>query len=581
MLFDPARRRTLGLLGGFALLNLPGCCQQTRPFPTSRITEDPDPKLIRSAFLRPKPTPHSHKPYKYCIDTHTHFFNASDVNVKGYLEGPVAHSIYSKGLRAFLIGMAPIIEELTWLAPEAAAEYEWVAAKATSMQLMSPQDQDESLNDAVQQHRDRIAEQLYSRMRVSKLQEMYMQLEHPQRGVQIQGVVPAKRQFTLESIRGALDPAARHARSLQMFGRQPPPAAESADSGGVIEFAGYMLSHRWMNLLTYKQFFTDDSGSFGIDAAFGSLVDFDYWLDNPPRSSRQDQVKIQSLLSLVSGGYMLPLVSYNPWTDIMRGGESLQLVKDAVLNRGFIGVKIYPPMGYFPYGNRSLEGTIETGKPRPNLDDLDNRLEALFSFCMDAKVPVMAHAGESMGRDDPSDGFGGPDGWRELLRQFRGKGAPIVDAAHFGGDSPKETENGDSGTVWPKQLAQLMVNEPNATELYGDLGYWTALRHCGELKDTDCKLSLQRITDALAVFPQLTGRIMYGTDWFMMSKEVGWQSYAEELAHGLSGTLPADRFFYWNAVQCFGLGANGENRERLNAWLSGVPGGLPAWLTNA
>jgi hypothetical protein len=185
-----------------------------------------------------------------------------------------------------------------------------------------------------------------------------------------------------------------------------------------------------------------------------------------------------------------------------------------------------------------------------------------------------------MGRDEPSDGFGGPQGWSKLLERFKNEGAPIINAAHFGGDLAKPVDGNGEEHQWPKAFASLMA-ESNGTAFYGDLGYWTALRRCGVQDDNDCKASLARIRAAQAAFPRLAERVMYGSDWMMMSREVLWQSYAVDLARALSDVLPAERVFYRNAVECFGLVKNGQNRRRVDERLAGIPGGSPEWLRSA
>src|SRR5262249_42628637 len=143
------------------------------------------------------------------------------------------------------------------------------------------------------------------------------------------GVALPKDRSFVDTVSTAIDPRKRQARRRQIYGDKPS-AANANDPGGYLEFIGHMLSYRFMNIRDYQEFYTEADGVPGIDAVFNALVDFDYWLDCPTESSREDQVKVQSFLSLLSGGYMLPLVSYNPWTDIERKDASLNLVKMAI-----------------------------------------------------------------------------------------------------------------------------------------------------------------------------------------------------------------------------------------------------------
>jgi len=83
-----SRRTALGLLGAASASVAAGCCS-LRGFPSDTIAGDP--ALNLGTPLRPVKAP-SNGEYRH-IDVHAHFFNASDVTVKGYLEGPVAHDM--------------------------------------------------------------------------------------------------------------------------------------------------------------------------------------------------------------------------------------------------------------------------------------------------------------------------------------------------------------------------------------------------------------------------------------------------------------------------------------------------------
>ena len=72
---------------------------------------------------------------------------------------------------------------------------------------------------------------------------------------------------------------------------------------------------------------------------------------------------------------------------------------------------------------------------------------------------------------------------------------------------------------------------------------------------------------------------MYGTDWLMISKEPNWPSYPHDLAVALKGTVDLNRFFYDNAIACFGLGRNGGQRRRIVDRFGEA--NLPDWLARA
>ena len=102
----------------------------------------------------------------------------------------------------------------------------------------------------------------------------------------------------------------------------------------------------------------------------GSLVDFDRWLERRPRSAHDDQIELHDLLARLHGGaFLRPIAAYNPWTDIVENGAGLERVVRAVRDRGFVGVKIYPPTGFMPAANATTP--VQTKKRRPDLTRLD------------------------------------------------------------------------------------------------------------------------------------------------------------------------------------------------------------------
>ena len=561
--FNQGRRDSIKYLSTLGTMGLSGCCFNIRPNP--KINEN----NLRAAdnelrILAPDSIKKQSRSPKYCIDAHAHLFNASDVNVKGYLEGPVANSMESETLRKLVKALAIVVEAIADIAPTAAQEYDDLNTLVAGLgAFRSTKQRTTTLYSRLQSKRDQVAQELFNEMVKKKTDVLYLQALdefYAKSGLRLK----SKPTFTLEMVRDAVEPETRQ-RKLRSLDTQKTATRLSQDPGGVLEFIGHMLTDRWGNLLTYQKYYTSDPGSFGVDAVFSSLVDFDYWLDCIPPSARSDQVKLHSRLSLLSGGYMLPLVAYNPWTDIKHDNGSLQLVKDAINKYGFIGVKIYPPNGFYAYGNETINNA--TKQDRPNLKALDKKLEEMFGWCADNRVPVMAHTAQSMGSDNDANLFGGPEGWRALLYKFSNQqNVPIINAGHFGGD--------ESGNNWTTEFGKMMKTS-SGKHVYADVGYWDGLERC---QSKDC-LPIKRIKSALTASDNIAKhRIMYGTDWLMSSKEAGWPDYPFHLQQQIKDLLPTERFFYQNALDCFGLNKGGAQREKIEKIFERQPGGLPHWM---
>jgi predicted TIM-barrel fold metal-dependent hydrolase len=558
-----------------AASGLAGCC--CRGAPISQIQAPPPNPAGLTPILKPLRMSTAPKPggIKYCLDAHTHFFNASDINAKGYFDGGVVRDYVPGPLQDFARAMSPLIDKLTEAAPTAREEFDLLLDRSRSPRFATLSNQ-HPLQSVADAHRAKIAGVIAKAMHDNKLDVEFLRLRTSQ--AQRFGLsLPTNRSETFDAtILNVIDHQQRRRRQLELSA-QASNVSQADDPGGIVEFIGHMLSYRFMNIRDYQQFYTEDNQFPGIDGVFNALVDFDLWLDCPTESSREDQVKVQSLLSLLSGGYMLPLVSYNPWTDIAHDGASLDLVKRAIAQYGFVGAKIYPSNGFFAYGNSYLWTQVKTSQRHPDLVELDKRLLAMFEWCATNNVPVMAHGDESMGADSGADEFGGPKGWTALLDKMRGATPPIINIGHFGGDVPPP---GHTDNHWPAEIAALF-DRVDGRRVYVDLGFWTALCTCGTPKPDDLKTAIGRLKGVLGSQPEAANRIMYGSDWYMISTQEGWETYARDLMVQLAPLLPPERLFYQNVIDCYGLGRGGAQRDRVLAFFSGVAGGPPNWLTDA
>lgn len=526
---EAGRRRVLGLLAAGSLVGISGCCSM-RPFATPLIAGDVP---TVGSPLKPTVRKSSGAP-KLCIDAHTHFFNGTDVPVKGYLAGPVAHDM-PPPLRALLEALAPLADALAGLAPTASDEYRDLLQRfgksSSGVSALSI--------DAVANERRTLSKNFYQIVRGTDFERQYNAIKSAQRP-ETKSLLAAHEQNPLngDSLLQAMNAGGTtNDKKLLSFTQRRAVAAEPY-ADGVLAFVGHMLSPRWHNLRDYADAYSSGPDAFGIDYALDALVDFDGWLDCPPRSAPDDQVKLHQLLSSLSGGYMRPLVAYNPWTDVRTSGEALKRVRDAVTNRGFVGVKIYPPNGFYAYGNVSRTGAPTIG---PSFAELDRVLGNLWDLCAELNVPVMAHTNDSSGKDSQFDQLGGPAGWRALLARFDGKSSPRVNLGHFGGDSGANT--------WTQEFADLMTR-PNGSQIYADTGYWSELR-CRDADAASCKDAKTRLATALQR-PGVNKRLMYGTDWFMLSRERDWADYPFEIAAAMQGQqLAVADFFGLNASRCF------------------------------
>lgn len=520
---------------------------------------------LAPARVQPKTLP-------LAFDVHAHLFNASDVPVAGYLAGPVAHS-WPPLLRNAARTAAPFVERLAQRFPiSCGEEMDELRKLLTQARGMVPAMAAETLRSQV----DANAQARLGEIEAVLVRELPRSTfgraldEADRRSRAAVGLAAAARPLSRDPERIGQALRSGRAGPVPDAATKSGQAALGGDAAGVLAFVGNMLSLRHHNLRSFQRGYTETDSAFGIDACFASLVDFDYWLGcDRTASSMRDQVLLHEQLALLSGGYVLPVAPYNPWTDIERDGESLRTVQWAVREHGFVGVKIYPPMGFQPLGNEK----IDSRRRRPSLAQLDRRLEALYAWCEAEQVPVMAHTGHSMGRDNAHDGLSAPVWWDRVVSRFPGL---RVNAGHFGGDYHAGSED------WPRQFVKLMGTE-RGSRFYADLGF------ADGLFDPKSK-AYARTAGFLAGSVAGNGsasvhsRIMYGSDWLMLSRLPRWAEYAHAVERFVRSVQGVDHdaalraVFFDSAARCFGLHQGEAARMRLERFYraAGLP--APVWM---
>jgi hypothetical protein len=78
-------------------------------------------------------------------------------------------------------------------------------------------------------------------------------------------------------------------------------------------------------------------------------------------------------MHILSGGRVHGFVPFCPLCAVVHRSsqpladwDPLELVQNAIQNKGFMGVKLYPPVGFAPYGNKLLDAACESSNPCPD-----------------------------------------------------------------------------------------------------------------------------------------------------------------------------------------------------------------------
>jgi predicted TIM-barrel fold metal-dependent hydrolase len=350
--------------------------------------------------------------------------------------------------------------------------------------------------------------------------------------------------------------------------------------GGILASA---TNYRLHNALALMELYPE------TDLFVPAMVDMDAHLDDRSPVTPRQQIDLMEYIFVITGGRFHGYVAFDPLRQVRyneerpNDGETplspLNIVKRAVMEQGFVGVKLYPPMGFRPIGNDALANC--QGIPRL-ASKYDAVLRRLFDWCAQERVPLITHCNDSNhadvydDADSPCQQLGTPGQWAELLKKYADKpGRLKVGLGHFGRMDlhsrvwlrlqRARKEN------WP-DLAKLEgVHQTNGIEagefldalkahpdaLFADLSNYATLGD-DELRE-DFRPKIAELMSAKGLGRQL----MYGTDWFMTSQ--GGDSYLANMRK----TLPASdypAFYGGNAARFLGLARGERTRLRLEAF---------------
>ncbi len=391
------------------------------------------------------------------------------------------------------------------------------------------------------------------------------------------------------------------------------------DHRGTVRFLLCMSRTRLENFLDLRSSFRITStGGAAVRPTFfvPALVDFDFWINGPyirepnkPRKRRasvnqksfiqgkrgqlrrvesieddaaiirqrtvlRDQMLLMGKLSATYPGEVQAFFPFCPWRQVhyehigAARSAPLALLETAIEKHGFIGVKLYPAMGFRPWNNEKADDvqSIETGAfPKQLYEDsrfnyvgtdrpsgqaekrwrfsldrefgrrLDDVLARLYRYCLDQNLPILVHAAPS----NSSGGYdyidwqdknrpvrhnlfaekGAIEYWNKLLQHNNGEFSFLrLNLGHSGFDN----------SAWRIQLVHALKTFDH---VYADLSYFenmlgseTNANAC-DYADRSGPLRGQLVSDS-----SLWRKLMYGSDWYMMVRESNHKNYLDILA---------------------------------------------------
>jgi predicted TIM-barrel fold metal-dependent hydrolase len=510
------------------------------------------------------------------IDVHAHIFNGGDLQIRQFLSQTVVGR--DSELFPLVDGMGSILQRLAWhFAPNAAAERQALGLYAKKLKGCSGSEQQKTLaSEALQQG--------YGIGR-RELRTAADALAKQPEGAAVLG--PKEEQAGLGAAIYALPPSFEdfenlRADSASVLGSQP-------TFTGYIQFVLHHFYYRHVNAIDYLT--TYGRGPRKVDLVVACMVDYDYWLarGSPTSTPLPDQIDLMRQISVLLAGRLHGFVPFCPFREMMTQdasgiGDSMRLVMRAIGECGFIGVKLYPPMGFAPWGNAGKTVWRNKSTLLPAAADplfgkrLDQAMERLFVYCETNDVPIMAHTNHSNGPYEEFKDLAGSGYWKLALAKFPGL---RVSFGHLG-DTDIEDHNGKQS----RPFLELMSKAAGAP---GEHAFADSSYFAGAL------MNQQRMRDTLHTL--YTGnkrimleRMMYGTDWTMILPQKNADRYLREFIQviariealepgiGARNTTLSNAFFSRNAVEFLGLQPNRGNRRRLDAFYEHNNVVRPDWM---
>jgi predicted TIM-barrel fold metal-dependent hydrolase len=228
------------------------------------------------------------------------------------------------------------------------------------------------------------------------------------------------------------------------------------------------------------------------------------------RTGFDEQKWMMMALTAMEKGRIMPFFAYDP-----RSG-SVDAVKTAIERDGFVGVKLYPPLGFKPCGNDDHE--------------VEANLEDLYAYCAAGRpspIPITAHCSWSDGvysnREAPGVScckdyyrdLAHPAHWAKVLEKH---GNLKLNLAHFGGAGEWERRALSPSAAamdrnWAAPIIRLMRDYEH---VYTDLSFH------GNLAGRNGDAYAQALREAIR---GLEDRVLLGSDWYMSAIQCDLDDY--------------------------------------------------------
>ena len=281
------------------------------------------------------------------------------------------------------------------------------------------------------------------------------------------------------------------------------------------------------------------------------MMDLDYATKNEYTAELDYGIQIEILKRVAKHHYgkIMPFVGFDP-----RRADSAKFVVHSLINKGMLGIKIYPKLGFHP-----------SPKSMINSPETNMNLKLIYEYCQENKIPITTHCSSGgaysedlIGSKEERNTLVHPTAWEEVLELYP---RLYLNLGHLGGDI-----GGVGSRLWFPYALELLNKYEN---VYGDLAYNTQV-HKEKEKDAFFKVINTK------VFPH--DKILFGTDWSMIRHTYTIKEYIVPFLTGFRNKEIGDKILYKNAIKF--LFPNNEIPERIRVALSKTIEDTPKWLQN-
>ncbi|WP_062060667.1 amidohydrolase family protein [Aquimarina longa] len=280
-----------------------------------------------------------------------------------------------------------------------------------------------------------------------------------------------------------------------------------------------------------------------VDHFVFHMIDSHHFFNGRSRLRIKDQINRMKALMDKHNGKLIGFVPFNPKR---RTAKGIKLVKYG-LDRGFTGVKFYPPLGYRATSNEECIAGYPDVK---NGRKLEKRIHNFFRFCVKEgnDIPVFTHCTPTGFQANPKEKSGrnaDPMFWERLLSKPKFNTLRVC-LGHAGGEQGWETANdADFDQSYAKKVYELCITYPN---VYCEVGFLAHIK-----KGVPRQNFIKRLQD---LFLRDEGeysffdKVMYGSDWHILFNDGIQLAYHKEFLSIFENAILKDykeQFFFLNA----------------------------------